>query len=215
MIQSIIDSLHSNAALLSTLTMQSWAVEGVRESDGQNRGPVVDAIHEIAGGDDEDAAPWCARAVQAAWRIAGWATGQALDSRISRSGSVYYMMHTTHRRLPSSALRCDHIGSQTPDKAVEAFTLDLRPGDALIRYTMRPGFKDVPFAKRERSMTHLGHTEIVCGAYSDGYVDTIGGNTRGQTDSRDGDGVYVHRRMYSIRDPRVVGFVRPVFHPLG
>ena len=64
-------------------------------------------------------------------------------------------------------------------------------------------------------MTHLGHTEIVLATYADGYVDTIGGNTRGDTDSRDCDGVYVHRRMYSVRDPRVVGFVRPVFGPLG
>ena len=214
MIKAIVDGLHSSAPLLATLTIQSWAAEGVRESDGKNRGPVVDAIHEIAGGDDEDAAAWCARAVQAAWRIAGWATGQALDARISRSGSVFYLLHTTHRRLPSSALRCEHIGSKTPGEVVEAFTRDLRPGDALIRYTVRPGFEGVPFEGRERSMTHLGHTEIVCATYSDGYVDTIGGNTRGQTDSRDGDGVYLHRRMYSVRDPRVVGFVRPVFGPL-
>lgn len=214
MIRTAFSDLHSNAPLLATLTMHSWAAERVRESDGKNRGPVVDAIHEIAGGDDEDAAAWCARAVQAAWRIAGWATGQALDPRISRSGSVFYMLHTTLRRLPSSALRCDHIGAYTPDHAVEAFTRALRPGDALIRYSMRSGFDGVAFDERKRSMTHKGHTEIVLATYADGCVDTIGGNTRGDTDSRDGDGVYVHRRLYSVRDPRVVGFVRPVFAPL-
>jgi len=215
MIRSAFNDLHSNAPLLATLTMTSWAAERVRESDGKNRGPVVDAIHEIAGGDDEDAAAWCARAVQAAWRIAGWATGQALDPRISRSGSVFHLLHTTFRRIPSCALRCDHIGADTPVDAVEAFVRDLRPGDALIRYSMRSGFEGVAFAERKRSMTHLGHTEIVVATYADGYVDTVGGNTRGDTDSRDGDGVYVHRRMYCVREERVVGFVRPVFAPLG
>jgi hypothetical protein len=202
------------ASMTAVSTMLSWAAEEVREDEGKNRGSVVDAIHEIGYGDDEDAAPWCARAVQAAWRIAGWSTMQRLDPRISRSGSVFYMLHSTFERIPSCALRCDYIGTDTSDDVVEAFCERLRPGDALIRYSMKPEFEDVLFESRRRSQTHKGHTEIVSNIYPDGFVDTVGGNTMSQTDSRDGDGVFIHSRMYNVREERVVGFVRPVFGPI-
>lgn len=212
--QALFRMLAELAPLCAVRVMQAWAAEGVREDEGSNRGSVVDAIHEVGYGDDDDAAPWCARAVQAAWRIAGWSTLQRLDSRISRSGSVFYMLHSTHDRLPRAVLLCEHIDEKTPDGTLQLFMQQLQPGDALIRYSMLPEHEGTPFDKRTRAMMHKGHTEIVSRVYDDGRVDTVGGNTASQTDARDGNGVFAHSRLYSVRESRVVGFVRPIFVPL-
>jgi len=215
-ISSIIDNFRASANVHALMVMQSWVDIKVREDEGSNRGSVVDAIHEIGYGDDEDAAPWCARAIQAAWRTAGWATRQHVDPRISKSGSVFYLLHTTWGRLPSAVLRCDHIGPDTPDDVVDAFCARLTAGDALIRYSVRPEHADVAFDDLTRKMTHKGHAEMVERSYTDGSgdVDTIAGNTIHRQE-REGNGVFRHERLYSVRDANVVGFVRPVFHPLG
>ena len=42
------------------------------EETSQNRGPWVDVIVALGGGDPEDAAPWCARFVVACRRLAAW-----------------------------------------------------------------------------------------------------------------------------------------------
>lgn len=204
MLSRFLAESRQQAHIQALATMLAWAQEGVRESDGPNRGPVVDAIHELAGGDDEDAAAWCARAVQAAWRIAGWATLQRLDPAVSRSGSVFYLLHETHKRAPELCILSHDVTFPTAE---------IKPGDAMIRYSVAPEFLDVPVWERKRSMTKSAHVELVVRVHPDGWLDTVGGNTDAD-DARDGDGVYLHRRRYSINEPRVVGFVRPRFLPL-
>lgn len=197
------------APALAASIAEGFALYGVRESDGQNRGPVVDAFHELSeaaggSGDKEDAAPWCARFVTACWFLAGIATLQRVDAAVSRSGSVFYMLHSTFNRAPELVLLTEDIRDVVHD---------VRPGDALIRYERARGAERVPFADLTRKDTHRGHTELVLRAYADGTLDTVGGNTD-SGDSRDGDGVYFHSRRYSIDEERVVGFVRPRFVPM-
>lgn len=202
--------LNECAPLLACATMLSWADMGVREEKGKNRGQVVDAIHELAGaarftrgGSDSDAdgEPWCARAVVAAWYVAGLATRQDISRDVSLSGSVFYMLHSTYNANRKLVV----LAADVTDPMRQ-----ILPGDALCRYTMRPGFEHVPFEERKRSMTTGTHVEMVTRVYEDGFVDTVGGNTDSD-DARDGDGVYLHRRRYSIHQDRVVGFVRPAW----
>lgn len=192
----LVAQARGNAPLLSVLVMRSWAGLKVRESDGKNRGPVVDAIHELAGGDDADAAAWCARAVVAAWTVAGWATQQDIDPRISRSGSVFHLMHQTARKAPGQVI----LAADVTDPVGQ-----IRPGDAMIRYEVIDPTKPLT-----RDNTESGHTEIVQRVYPDGRLDTVGGNTGSQFE-RDGDGVYIHKGLYRVGEKRVVGFVRPLF----
>lgn len=205
---------HDPSPIVAVTIAQSFADQGVRESDGQNRGPVVDAIHELSeaaggSGDKEDAAAWCARFVNVCWYLGGLATGQKVDPDVSRSGSVFYLMHSTHNRAPELVTRVDS------DEAIAALgdvTKAIRPGDALIRYEMRPEHAGVSFKDRKRRQTHKGHTEIVVRVYDNGDLDTIGGNTDHDT-AREGNGVFFHSKRYSIHEDRVVGFVRPRFVP--
>lgn len=216
MISRLIKSFRASAALGAVLVMRSWAAMKVRESDGQNRGPVVDAIHELSeaaggSGDKEDAAPWCARAVNVSWYLAGLCTFQEVDPKISRSGSVFYLMHSTYKRAPELVTL---VNSKEAIEALGDPTKAIKPGDAMIRYSIRDGHEGVPFDELKRKMTELGHVEIVQKVYADGTLDTVGGNTDHDT-AREGNGVFVHRKRYSIHEERVVGFVRPRFIPLS
>lgn len=188
--------------------MRSWAAANVREEAGQNRGQVVDAIHELAGaarftrgGSDSDAdgEPWCARAVVAAWYVAGLSVFRDIDRDVSLSGSVFYMAHSTFNADRSLVL----LASDVTDPAEQ-----IMPGDALIRYTMKAGHESVPFAKRKRSMTTGTHVELVKLAHADGRIETIGGNTNG-ADAREGNGVFEHPDTYRLDQDRVQAFVRP------
>lgn len=209
MLENIIKNIHASAPVNAMMAMRSWAFEGVREDEGSNRGSTVDAIVETGYGEAESGDPWCARAVQAAWRIGGWVTGQQMHSGISKSGSVFYMLHSTYKAIPVQVLLCNY---DMTAQQVERFAAKLLPGDAMIRYTIKPEFVDVPFDDLKRSMTHKGHVEILQGARPDGTLDTVGGNTDSDT-SRDGDGVYCHEGRYNIKEQRVVGFVRPLYIP--
>ena len=207
---------HDPTPFVAVTIAQSFADQNVRESDGQNRGPVVDAIHELSeaaggSGDKEDAAAWCARFVNVCWYLGGLATGQRVDPAVSRSGSVFYLMHSTHKRAPELVTRVDSL------KAIDELgtvTKAIRPGDALIRYEMKPEHAAVDFDDRTRRQTQKGHTELVVRVYEDGTLDTIGGNTDHDT-AREGNGVFFHSKRYSIHEDRVVGFVRPRFLPFG
>jgi hypothetical protein len=198
---SMIDQLveGSEPAANAVRVMYAWDAMEVRESDGKNRGPIVDAIHELAGGDDDDAAPWCARAVRAAWIVGGWAACKVIDPKISTSGSVFYLLHSTMNRAPDQVILSDLVKDPVAEVPV---------GSAMIRYTVRPEHKGVKFGDLKRRMTHKGHTEIVVKVYPNGDLDTVGGNTDSD-DGRDGDGVYLHSRRYNIAEERVVGFVVP------
>ena len=197
----VIDQLINGAEPIANAlrVMLTWADIKVRESDGKNRGPIVDAIHELAGGDDDDAAAWCARAVVASWTVGGWAAGKVLDPKISTSGSVFYLMHSTMNRAPEQVILADLVKDPVAEIPV---------GSAMIRYTVRPEHKGVKFGDLKRRMTHKGHTETVVKVYPNGNLDTVGGNTDSD-DGRDGDGVYLHSRRYNIAEERVVGFVVP------
>lgn len=214
MLAKLISQARALAPLISVLVLRSWAAMKVRETR-QNRGPVVDAIHELAeaaggSGDKEDAAPWCARAVVVAWYIAGLATFQRVDPVVSRSGSVFYLLHSTFRKAPELVVMVN-----TP-AAIEKLGDPVKailPGDAMIRYDRVRGNEGVSFEELTRSMTTNAHTELVQRVYPDGTIDTVGGNTDSDT-GRDGNGVFVHRKRYSIHEARVVAFVRPRFIPL-
>ena len=197
----MIDRLIKGAepAALAVRTMYAWDAMEVRESDGQNRGPIVDMIHALAGADPRDAAPWCARCVHAAWRVGGWASGKVIDPRISTSGSVFYLLHTTINRAPEQTILTADITDPVAQVPV---------GAAMIRYSIKREHRDVKIADLKRKMTEKGHTEIVVKVYPNGDLDTIGGNTDSDT-ARDGDGVYFHARRYNISETRVVGFVVP------
>ncbi len=216
MIAKLIRSMRAGAPLLALLVMRSWAAMKVRESDGQNRGPVVDAIHELSeaaggNGDKEDAAPWCARAVNVAWYLAGLCTFQRVDPVVSRSGSVFYLLHSTFRRAPELVI---FVNTKEAIEGLGDLTKVIKPGDAMIRYTVKDRYRDVPFDELERKMTESGHVEIVQKVHKDGTLDTVGGNTDHDT-AREGNGVFVHRGRYSVHEDRVVAFVRPRYLPLS
>lgn len=188
---------------LALNVMKSWVKLKVREEDGKNRGSIVDAIHELADGDDEDAAAWCMRAIMAACVTAGWASGTKLDPRISTSGSVHKQWLRTFKAFPEICVWA---------KDVTDPVAQIRPGMVMIRYEL------VDVAKGHvEGNAKLGHTEMVSAVYSDGSFDTIGGNTGSgsNADAREGDGVYEKSKHYSLKDKRVVGFWMPRFVPIA
>jgi len=185
MISQALHTLQRAPGVVAVLVARSFALMQVRER-GSNRGRWVDAIVEIGGGDDEAAGAWCAYFGWACWHIAALALGCRVTSRTS--GGV---VRSWHRATEAERIY------QTP-----------RPGD-LMCIVRNPAH----LSAVRQGQTVPGHMEIVRRVYGDGSLDTIGGNTTGG-DSAEGDGVYIHRKVYTLSDPRLIGFIRPTLKRL-
>lgn len=185
MISQALHTLQRAPGVVAVLVARSFALMQVREH-GSNRGRWVDAIVEIGGGDDEAAGAWCAYFGWACWHIAALALGYRVTSRTS--GGVVRSWHYA-----------------TEDERV---TGTPRPGD-LMCIVRNP--EHLPAVRRGETVP--GHMEIVRRVYDSGMIDTIGGNTTGG-DSAEGDGVYTHESLYSVYDPRLIGFIRPTLKRL-
>lgn len=191
-------AIRRNAPLLVAVVMRALAAMKVRETGGKNRGPMVDAIHLLGYG-EPDGQPYCARSVHAALVIVGLVTFSRPDPRIAKTGSVHKLWLRTLRDAPELCTWAKNVSD--PLKQI-------RPGDIMIRYELA-----------SESRGHVegnavnGHTEVVTRVYEDGSFDTTGGNTGSQFE-RDGEGFFDHVKLYSLRDKRVVGFIRPAFVPL-
>lgn len=179
-IAAALRTLQRVPGVVAVLVARSFAMMEVREH-GHNRGRWVSAIIRLGGGDDDDAPAWCAYFGWACWHIAALALGCRVVSYTS--GGVARSWIRAHEG--------DRV-TGTP-----------QPGDlmCIVRDARH-------VATVHAGGTMPGHMEIVRRVNGDGTIDTIGGNTTGG-DSAEGDGVYEHRGVYRLDDPRLIGFIRP------
>lgn len=153
----------------------SLLVEGIEETS-QNRGPWVDVLVALGGGEPEEAAPWCARFVTACRFLAVWLF--RLDGEPSRS----------YPRTGSAARTW--ISTPPPHRLLrdEAAWNGSSLGGAFVRTrTSSPEWHRETVLAGEAMK---GHTGIVVDLEGDGFV-CIAGNSSGSGHSRSAGAVAV------------------------
>jgi hypothetical protein len=182
-----IKTLRTNPGIVAIMSARSMAKMGVREDSGSNRGRWVDAIIEMAGGDDSDAPAWCAYFCWAMWYQACIALGLELDCKTS--GGVLRSWHDN----PNHQIRVEDVRSGR---------MTLEEGDIMIRVR-----DDAHTRAAKDGGIFYGHAELVV-AQKGEWIHTIGGNTN-NGDSAEGDGVFEKPQGIRLSDKRLVGFLRP------
>jgi hypothetical protein len=199
MIFSLFRSLKDPLTASSNIAL-AMADMGVVESS-HNRGKMVDVFNLIAGKDPKNRYAWCAIFCEAVLMMGGWAHRKKLDTYIS--GGVAKTWNRNWEERPENMIRYD------------SFDLSLKVGSDLNGWVFcRTRIeKDVDLVAKDRS-NKPGHMGMAIGKVKMDtneclFVRTVEGNTDGEGDSAEGDGVY-SKRLY-LSNPLLIGFIKPTY----
>lgn len=195
------EQLDEPSALGRAIAGTACGYVGAQETS-RNRGPVVDEIIRLGGGDPRARHPWCARFVSACVVRAGQMTG--VTPNLPATGGAAKLWRAAGERdlvrlVPRGLLARGEVlppGIRVLEKGER-----LRAGDIFVM--CRPGRRDA----RTIRAGHLrqGHTGIVNTHDGGPVVRTVEGNTSPRG-SATGDGVYQLTRRLDMRE--LVGFIR-------
>jgi hypothetical protein len=172
---------------------EAWLSQGVRETEGSNKGPDVSWIIHDGGGRPKSAPPWCAYFVSSCIRMVARVLGPAsYMPRTGRAVSVYQHAPAHLQILPEDVW--------TEDAA----------GLLFVRTRLSKPVTDAE--KARRGISRQGHTGVVVSIDAEAReVHCISGNSSGSGHSRVPGGGSVARETIREGDAawvRLVGFAR-------